>query len=226
MPQSSQPSSCCLISPKQPAEPLRRSKPLQLGVLASGSGSNFEALVQAIADGKLQAEIPVLIYNNPGAAVAGRAQRWGIPAVLLNHRNYHSREAFDVEIAQTLRQSGVDWVIMAGWMRRVTQVLIDHFGDQMLNIHPSLLPSFPGLHAIEQALAAGVKITGCTVHIVRLKVDSGPILIQAAVPVLADDTAESLHQRVQVQEHEILPRAIDLAVRRQAQLTAENSPRS
>ncbi|OAB59866.1 phosphoribosylglycinamide formyltransferase [Phormidium willei BDU 130791] len=226
MAQSSQPSASCLISPNRPAAPLRGSKPIQLGVLASGNGSNFEALVQAIADGKLRAEIPVLIYNNPGAAVAARAQRWGIPAVLLNHRNYHSREAFDFDIAQTLRQSGVEWVIMAGWMRRVTQVLIDHFGDQMLNIHPSLLPSFPGLHAIEQALAAGVKITGCTVHIVRLKVDSGPILIQAAVPVLPDDTAESLHQRVQVQEHEILPRAIDLAVRRQAQLTAENSPRS
>ncbi|MFO8039527.1 MAG: phosphoribosylglycinamide formyltransferase [Sodalinema sp.] len=205
---------------------MRGSKPIQLGVLASGNGSNFEALVQAIADGKLRAEIPVLIYNNPGAAVAARAQRWGIPAVLLNHRNYHSREAFDFDIAQTLRQSGVEWVVMAGWMRRVTQVLIDHFGDQMLNIHPSLLPSFPGLHAIEQALAAGVKITGCTVHIVRLKVDSGPIIIQAAVRVLPDDTAESLHQRVQVQEHEILPRAIDLAVRRQAQLTADNSPRS
>ncbi|MFP4320764.1 MAG: phosphoribosylglycinamide formyltransferase, partial [Phormidium sp.] len=214
------------ISPNIPATPSTASKPIQLGVLASGNGSNFEALVQAIADGKLRAEIPVLIYNNPGAAVAARAERWGIPAVLLNHRNYHSREAFDFDIAQTLRQSGVEWVIMAGWMRRVTQVLIDHFGDQMLNIHPSLLPSFPGLHAIEQALAAGVKITGCTVHIVRLKVDSGPIIIQAAVPVLPDDTAESLHQRVQVQEHEILPRAIDLAVRRQAQLTAENSPRS
>ncbi|MFP4220680.1 MAG: phosphoribosylglycinamide formyltransferase [Phormidium sp.] len=215
-----------MISPNIPATPSTASKPIQLGVLASGNGSNFEALVQAIADGKLRAEIPVLIYNNPGAAVAARAERWGIPAVLLNHRNYHSREAFDFDIAQTLRQSGVEWVIMAGWMRRVTQVLIDHFGDQMLNIHPSLLPSFPGLHAIEQALAAGVKITGCTVHIVRLKVDSGPIIIQAAVPVLPDDTAESLHQRVQVQEHEILPRAIDLAVRRQAQLTAENSPRS
>lgn len=226
MAQSSQPSTSCIISPTPPADPLRGSNPIQLGVLASGNGSNFEALVQAIADGKLRAEIPVLIYNNPGAAVAARAQRWGIPAVLLNHRNYHSREAFDFDIAQTLRQSGVEWVVMAGWMRRVTQVLIDHFGDQMLNIHPSLLPSFPGLHAIEQALAAGVKITGCTVHIVRLQVDSGPILIQAAVPVLPDDTAESLHQRVQVQEHEILPRAIDLAVRRQAQLTADNSPRS
>lgn len=226
MPQSSQPSISCIISPNQPAKPLRRSKPLQLGVLASGSGSNFEALLQAIADGTLQAEIPVLIYNNPGAAVAERARRWGVPAVLLNHRNYHSRDVFDFDIAQTLRQYGVDWVIMAGWMRRVTQVLIDHFADQMLNIHPSLLPSFPGLHAIEQALAAGVKITGCTVHIVRLKVDSGPIIIQAAVPVLPDDTAESLHQRVQMQEHEILPRAINLAVQRQVELTADHSLRS
>ncbi|MCC5899527.1 MAG: phosphoribosylglycinamide formyltransferase [Phormidium sp. GEM2.Bin31] len=226
MQQSSQPSAPFIISPDRPAEADRRSVPLKLGVLASGSGTNFEALVQAIADGKLRAEIPVLIYNNPGAAVAARAQRWGIPAVLLNHRNYHSREAFDFDIAQTLRQSGVEWVIMAGWMRRVTQVLIDHFGDQMLNIHPSLLPSFPGLHAIEQALEAGVKITGCTVHIVRLKVDSGPILIQAAVPILPDDTPESLHQRIQVQEHEILPRAIELAALRQAGQSPSNFSRS
>ncbi|MGB7057975.1 MAG: phosphoribosylglycinamide formyltransferase [Geitlerinemataceae cyanobacterium] len=189
---------------------------LKLGVLASGNGSNFEAIIEAIADGKLRAEIPVVIYNNPGAAVAARAGRWGIPSILVNHRDYRSREAFDFEIAQTLKQYGVDWVIMAGWMRVVTQVLIEAFPNKIINIHPSLLPSFPGIKAVEQALKAGVKIAGCTVHLVTLEVDSGPILMQAAVPVLPNDTAETLHARIQIQEHEILPRSIALAAFREA----------
>lgn len=191
---------------------------LKLAVLASGNGSNFEAIVQAIADGKLRAEIPILIYNNPGAAVAARAQRWGIPALLMNHRDYQSREAFDFEIAQTLKQYGVDWIVMAGWMRVVTQVLIEAFPNQIINIHPSLLPSFPGIRAIEQALKAGVKITGCTVHIATLDVDSGPILMQSAVPVFPDDTPETLHARVQIQEHEILPRALALVASQAAKV--------
>ncbi|HIK32302.1 MAG TPA: phosphoribosylglycinamide formyltransferase [Oscillatoriales cyanobacterium M59_W2019_021] len=197
-----------LISPDLPLQ--ANDSVLKLAVLASGNGSNFEAIVQAIADGKLRAEIPILIYNNPGAAVAARAQRWGIPALLMNHRDYQSREAFDFEIAQTLKQYGVDWIVMAGWMRVVTQVLIEAFPNRVINIHPSLLPSFPGIRAIEQALKAGVKIAGCTVHIVTLEVDNGPILMQAAVPVFPDDTPETLHARVQIQEHEILPRAIAL----------------
>jgi phosphoribosylglycinamide formyltransferase 1 len=203
-----------LISPDLPLH--ANDSVLKLGVLASGNGSNFEATIQAIADGKLRAEIPIVIYNNSGAAVAARAQRWGIPAMLVNHRDYRSREAFDFEIAQTLKQYGVDWVIMAGWMRVVTQVLIEAFPNRIINIHPSLLPSFPGIRAIEQALKAGVKITGCTVHLVTLEVDKGPILMQAAVPVFSDDTPETLHARIQLQEHEILPRAIALAAFREA----------
>lgn len=207
-----QQSSSFLISPDFTANAVKQSRPVKLGVLASGSGTNFEALVQAIADGKLQAEIPVVIYNQADAAVAARAQRWGIPALFLDHRQYQSREAFDFDIVQTLTQYGVEWVIMAGWMRRVTEVLLDRFRDRTINIHPSLLPSFPGLHAVEQALASGVKITGCTVHLAHLKVDSGPILMQAAVPILPDDTPETLHARIQQQEHEIFPRAIQLAI--------------
>ena len=184
----------------------------KLGVLASGSGTNFEALIQAIADGELRAEIPVVIYNNPGAKVAARAARWGIPAVLLDHRHYVSRDAFDYEVVQTLKRHGVDWVVMAGWMRRVTQIFIDAFPHRAINIHPSVLPSFPGIRAIEQALAAGVKLTGCTVHLVDLEVDSGPILMQAVVPILEGDTPESLHARVQTQEHAIFPQAIGLAI--------------
>ncbi|MBF2003697.1 MAG: phosphoribosylglycinamide formyltransferase [Synechococcales cyanobacterium M58_A2018_015] len=206
-------SSSSLISPIQVPADHHSGPPLKLGLMASGSGSNVEAIAHAIAEGKLNAQMQVLVYNNPTAKVAARAERLGIAKVLLNHRDYPSREALDQAIVETMQQHDVDWVIMAGWMRIVTQVLIDAFSGRILNIHPSLLPSFPGAHAIEQALAAGVKITGCTVHHVELKVDSGPIIMQAAVPVLPDDTPETLHQRIQVQEHHIFPLAIALAAR-------------
>jgi phosphoribosylglycinamide formyltransferase-1 len=176
--------------------------------MASGSGSNFEAVARAIASQQLNAQIQVLIYNNPGIKAAARAEKWGVPAVLLNHRDYRKREELDGKIVDTLRQYQVEWVVMAGWMRLVTPVLIEAFPDRIINIHPSLLPSFKGVRAVEQALEAGVKIAGCTVHLVRLEVDSGPILLQAAVPVLPEDTSETLHARIQVQEHRILPQAL------------------
>jgi phosphoribosylglycinamide formyltransferase 1 len=203
-----------LLSPPIPSELWQRhweGPPLRLGVLASGSGSNFEAIAQSIANKELNAEICGLIYNNPQAKAAERADRLGIPKFLLNHREFPSREALDGAIAQTFYDQGVDWVIMAGWMRIVTQVLINAFPGRLLNIHPSLLPAFKGAHAIEQALASGVKITGCTVHLVALEVDSGPILIQAAVPILPGDTPETLHQRIQVQEHRVYPLGIAIA---------------
>lgn len=203
-----------LISPQLSPSELELNPPLKLGIMASGSGSNFEAIAQAIADGVLNAQIPVLIYNNPNAKVKERAQRWQVPAVLLNHREYKKREDLDGAIVKIFQENGVEWVVMAGWMRIITAVLLDAFPHRVINIHPSLLPSFRGIHAIEQALAAGVKITGCTVHIVSLAVDSGPILMQAAVPILADDTPETLHARVQVQEHRIFPPAIALAAKR------------
>ncbi|KYC35663.1 phosphoribosylglycinamide formyltransferase [Scytonema hofmannii PCC 7110] len=184
---------------------------IKLGIMASGNGSNFEAITQAIDDGRLSAEIQVLIYNNPDAYAAVRAAKSGVPAVLLNHRDYKRRQDLDGQIVQTLRQYGVEWVVMAGWMRLVTSVLIDAFPNRILNIHPSLLPSFKGSHAVEAALAAGVKIAGCTVHLICLEMDSGPIVMQAAVPVLPGDTPETLHARIQVQEHRILPDAIALA---------------
>ncbi|MFH7029213.1 MAG: phosphoribosylglycinamide formyltransferase [Heteroscytonema crispum UTEX LB 1556] len=188
-------------------------KPLKLGIMASGNGSNFHAVAQAIKDGQLNAQIQVLIYNNPDAYAAVRAASWGVPSVLLNHRDCKNREEFDGKIVQTLQQYDVQWVIMAGWMRLVTPVLIDAFPDKIINIHPSLLPSFKGTRAIEQALESGVKIAGCTVHLVCLEVDSGTILMQAAVPVLPDDTAETLHARIQVEEHRILPQAIALGAK-------------
>lgn len=196
------------IPPDLMAKSSRVDSLLKLGIMASGSGSNFEAIAQAIEDGQLKAQIAVLIYNNPGIKAVERAERWGVPAVLLNHRDYKRRNDLDTAIVNVFRQYKVEWVVMAGWMRIVTPVLIDAFPDRIINIHPSLLPSFKGAHAVEQALEAGVKITGCTVHLVRQEVDSGPILIQAAVPVLPDDTPQTLHARIQVQEHRILPQAI------------------
>ena len=133
---------------------------LKLGIMASGNGSNFEAIAQAIQNQQLNAQIQVLIYNNPEAYVRTRAQKWSVPGVLLNHRNYKKREDFDTQIVLNLRRWDVDWVIMAGWMRLVTPVLIDAFPNKIINIHPSLLPSFKGTKAVEQALSTGVKITG------------------------------------------------------------------
>jgi phosphoribosylglycinamide formyltransferase-1 len=180
----------------------------QLAILASGNGSNFQAIATAIAEGKLQANIGVVIYNNPTAYVQVRAQKLGIPAVLLDHRQFPTREDLDYAIVQTLKKYRTDLVVMAGWMRIVTPVLISAYSDRILNIHPSLLPSFPGNRAVHQALEYGVKITGCTVHLVIPEVDRGKILAQAPVPVLPNDTVETLHQRIHEVEHIIYPQAI------------------
>jgi phosphoribosylglycinamide formyltransferase-1 len=197
-----------LICPDISQQNFQSTKLLKLGIMASGNGSNFEVVAQAIEERKLNAKIQVLIYNNPSAKAALRAKNRGLEAVLLNHRDYKKREYFDRKIVEILREYDVDSVIMAGWMRLVTQKLIDAFPDKIINIHPSLLPSFKGVQAVQQALEAGVKITGCTVHLLRLEMDSGPILMQAAVPVFPEDTAETLHARIQIQEHRILPLAI------------------
>ena len=179
-----------------------------LGVLASGSGSNFEAIACAIENGELLAKIAVVIYNEPDAFAKQRAEKFGVPAILVNHRDYKSRKELDRAIIDLLQKYDVDLVIMAGWMRIVTQVLIDAFPERILNIHPSLLPSFKGIQAIEQAFNYGVKITGCTVHLLSIEVDSGKIIKQASVPVLPEDTLEDLQKRIQVQEHIIYPKAI------------------
>jgi len=177
--------------------------PLALGVLASGEGSNFVAIAQRINRGELLAQIRVVIYNNPDAGVAHHAQRLGIRAVLLNHRTFPTRESLDAAIVQVLRDHGVDWVVMAGWMRLVTPTLIDSFPNRILNIHPSLLPSFKGAHAIEQALDYGVQVTGCTVHLVETAMDSGVILAQRVVQIEDEDTPESLRARIQIEEHRV-----------------------
>ena len=182
--------------------------------MASGEGSNFEALVQACGAGTLQAEVALLVVNNLGCGAQQRAERLGVPCRLLDHRCFASRDLLDRALAQAFREAQVDLVVMAGWMRIVTAELIEAFPDRLLNIHPSLLPSFRGARAIEQALAAGVTLTGCTAHLVRVEVDSGPILVQAAVPIAPDDTRETLAQRIHHQEHRIVPLAVQLAAQR------------
>ena len=182
--------------------------PLQLGVMASGSGSNFEALAQAIQAGTLNARIQRLVVNNPGCGAQQRAERLGIPVSVLDHRLIKDRRELDGELVRLFRADQVELVVMAGWMRIVTEVLISGYADRLINIHPSLLPSFRGLDAIGQALQAGVKVTGCTVHIVTEELDAGPILAQAAVPVLEGDDHARLAKRIQEQEHLLLPKAL------------------
>ena len=193
---------------------LQPERPLRLGVMASGSGTNFEALVNACDNGQLKARVVQLVVNNPGCGAQSRAERLGIPWNLLDHRSHASREALDQALVNCLRSRSVDLVVMAGWMRIVTPVLIQAFEGRLLNIHPSLLPSFKGIDAVGQALAAGVTLAGCTVHLVCEAVDAGEILMQAAVPVMADDDHASLSARIQAQEHRLLPAAVALLAQR------------
>jgi phosphoribosylglycinamide formyltransferase-1 len=188
--------------------------------MASGEGSNFEALVEACAAGGLHARVELLVVNIPDCGAQRRAERLGVPWQLLDHRRFPSREALDQALAAAFQGAAVDLVVMAGWMRIVTAGLIEAFPDRLLNIHPSLLPSFRGARAVEQALTAGVTLTGCSAHLVQLEVDSGPILVQAAVPVAPGDTAETLAARIHRQEHRILPLAVQLAAQRLGLLQA------
>jgi phosphoribosylglycinamide formyltransferase 1 len=206
-------STLSLVSPIPPPEDIRLDRAIRLGIMASGSGTNFEALAQAIDNRELNAQIPVLIYNNPEAKVIERAKKWNVPAILLDHRTFKSREDLDRAIIEVFQQHRIEWIVMAGWMRIITSILLDAFPNRVINIHPSLLPSFKGVRAIEQALISNVKITGCSVHLASLEVDSGPIIMQAAVPILPNDTPETLHARIQIQEHKIFPIAIALAAK-------------
>ncbi len=188
--------------------------PLRLGVMASGSGTNFEALQASISAGDLDAELRLLVVNNPGCGAMARAKRLGIACELRDHRRFASREALDHELVRTFQSAGVEAVVMAGWMRIVTPVLIDAFPGKLINIHPSLLPSFKGMDAVGQSLEAGVCLAGCTVHQVLKDVDAGPILAQAAVPILSGDDRDSLAARIQSEEHRLLPWATALAGQR------------
>ena len=179
--------------------------------MASGRGSNFAALVQASRHGGLSAEVVGLVVNTPRCQALKRAERLEIPATVMDHRRYPSREALDHALVDHFRALQVDVLVMAGWMRIVSPVLCQAYDRRLVNIHPSLLPAFRGLNAMERALAAGVCITGCTAHLVAPEVDAGPILIQAAVPVYPDDTMATMAPRIHAQEHRILPVAVAMA---------------
>ena len=184
--------------------------PISLGILASGRGSNFRAIIDAIEAGRLDARIALLITDRPDALAIGRARRHGVKSVLVDPKAYDSREMFDNAVVALLKGHEVELVCLAGFMRILTKTILEAFPSRIMNIHPSLLPSFPGLHAQRQALQYGVKISGATVHFVDDGVDSGPIILQAAVPVNDGDTEESLATRILEQEHQIYPRAIQL----------------
>lgn len=183
---------------------------LPLGVLISGSGTNLQAIIDAIAQGNVSAEIRVVISNRNEAYGLIRARRHGIPTYSISHKDFSSREAFEAEIIKTLRDHKVELVVLAGFLRLFSPFFIRAFPQRILNIHPSLLPAFPGTQAQRQALERGVRISGATVHFVDEEMDHGPIIIQAAVPVYPDDTEESLSARILVQEHRIYPKAIQL----------------
>jgi len=183
---------------------------LRLGVLASGGGTNLQAIINHCQESDFPAEIAVVIANNPDAGALERARRAGIPARCVNHREFAGREAFDTALVAALREADVELVVLAGFMRIITQVLLDAFPLKIINIHPALLPSFPGLHVQQQAIDYGARFSGCTVHFVDGGVDTGPIIIQAVVPIFSDDNADTLAARILQEEHRIYPRAIQL----------------
>ncbi|MCS6913891.1 MAG: phosphoribosylglycinamide formyltransferase [Myxococcales bacterium] len=183
-----------------------------LGVLVSGQGTNLQALIDAQARGELgPAVLRVVVSNVPGAPALDRALRAGLPAVLVDHRPFGSdRAAFEEAVLDVLREHGVELVALAGFMRLLGPTFLAAFPDRVLNVHPSLLPAFPGMNAIRQALEHGVRITGCTIHLVDQGCDTGPILLQAAVPVLPDDDEATLAARVHAEEHRLYPQAVRL----------------
>jgi phosphoribosylglycinamide formyltransferase-1 len=189
--------------------------PLTLGVLGSGSGSNFQALLDAIDEGRLLARVAIVLSDNPQAFILERARAQGIPAQLIDCGGHARLFPGDEQsrVAAILLEAGVDYVCLAGFMRLVKRPLLAAFPGRILNIHPSLLPAFPGLEAWKQALDAGVDETGCTVHLVDDGMDTGPIVMQERVPVLPGDTPASLHARIQQVEHRLYPAAISLLAR-------------
>ena len=184
---------------------------VRVGVLASGRGTDFQSLVDARDRGELDVELAVLVCNVPGAPVLERAKRAGVPAVIVDHRPFgKDREGFEREVVKVLRDHRVDLIVFAGFMRIVSPYLVGEFPNRIINIHPSLLPAFPGAHAHRDALAAGAKVSGCTLHFVDASVDGEQFILQRAVPVLDDDPEDSLEARLLAWEHRLLPLAVRL----------------
>jgi phosphoribosylglycinamide formyltransferase 1 len=179
-----------------------------IAILISGRGSNLQSIIEAIAAGRLRARIAVVLSNRADAAGLERARQAGLDTLVMSHRDYPSRESYDLAMVEELRARGVVLVVLAGFMRLVSPAFIAAFPNAILNIHPSLLPAFPGIDAQRQALEYGVKVTGASVHVVTAELDGGPIVRQAAVPVYLYDTVETLSERILEEEHRIYPEAI------------------
>lgn len=186
------------------------SDPLKIGVLLSGSGTNLQAIIDAASQEGLPVDIVKVISSRPDVYGIERAQAAGIPAVALNRDMYADPQAADARIVAELREAGVEYVVMAGYMRKLTSVVLDAFPDHVLNLHPALLPSFKGAHAIQNAFEAGVKVTGITVHFANEDYDKGPIVAQRAVEVLEDDALEDLEARIHEAEHVLYPEVLRL----------------
>ncbi len=187
---------------------MRRQVPI--AVLISGSGTNLQAIIDAIEAQELDAKIEVVLSNRADAYGLVRAKRHGIPVEILDHKRFPSREAFDQAVVDILHSCQVELVVLAGFMRLLSPVFVGAYSNRIMNIHPALLPAFPGLHVQKKAVEHGVRFSGCTVHFVNEACDEGPIIIQAVVPIFPDDTEESLSARILEQEHRIYPRAIQL----------------
>lgn len=189
---------------------------MKIGVLGSGSGSNMQAILDAIDAGELDTEIVLVLSDNPEGFILERARARGIPAGVIDCHGFETKfpEEEQARVARMLLDAGAEVVCLAGFMRLVKAPLLDAFPERIVNIHPALLPAFPGLHAWKQALEAGAAESGCTVHYVDAGMDTGPIIIQAKVPVLPGDTPESLHARIQIEEHRIYPEALRIVARR------------
>ena len=201
--------------------------PLSLGVLVSGTGSNLQAVLDAIASGSLNACVRVVISNRPNVQALERARAAGIPALTIPHKDFATREAFDSALVSALREAEVSWVVLAGFMRVLTPEFLSAFPGRIVNIHPALLPAFPGVDAAKQALAYGVKITGCTVHFVDQGVDSGKIIAQRAVLVDPTDDLATLSARIHTAEHELFVSVLqDIAAGRVVAYPAKGQPGS
>lgn len=183
---------------------------VSIGVLISGSGTNLQAIIDAIEGGKLDARIEFVLSNKADAYGLVRARNHGISVEVLNHKNFSTREDYDRAVVALLRERGVELVVLAGFMRLLSPVFLKAYANRIMNIHPALLPSFPGLNVQQKAVDYGVRFSGCTVHFVNEECDEGPIIIQAVVPVFADDSGKMLAARILEQEHRIYPRAIQL----------------
>lgn len=185
----------------------------RLVVLASGNGSNFQAIIDACESGRLDAEVVLLVVNRPGAYALERARTHGIPSRLIDHTTYPDREAFDAALAEAIDEARPDWIIMAGFMRILTDGFVDRFQGRLINIHPSLLPKYPGMNTHARALEAGDLKHGATVHFVTPTVDAGPPIVQGRLEILGDDDVDSLKQRIHAVEHRIYPLAIDWLIK-------------